>query len=114
MGLLRTILACWMTGSLKELLMKRVAPICKREKYKLEMWFLFIKIERGHTSVALKVSKPIDEGRISANMLVAGRNKVAILNHGSLVVDTAFSIHPWHSCIWNTDHFCMHDTRGKP
>jgi len=37
--------------------------------------------------------------------LVAGRGKLAILDSGSLVINTAFSIHAWDSGIRNTDRF---------
>jgi len=45
--------------------------------------------------------------------LVAGRGKLAVLYSGSLVINTAFSIHAWDGGIGNTDHFSMFESSLK-
>jgi hypothetical protein len=55
----------------------------------------------------LEINKSIDEGGLSASALVAGRSNLSVLNGSSLEVNTAFSIHPWNSGVWNTDRLCV-------
>jgi len=56
--------------------------------------------------MALEINKSIDERGLSASALVAGRAELSVLNGCSLEINMAFSIHPWNSRVWNTDHLC--------
>jgi len=59
--------------------------------------------------MALDISKPLNEGRLSTSVFVAGRAKLATLDSGSLEVNATFSIHAWNSGIRNTDHLAILD-----
>lgn len=113
MGLLRTILARCITGSLKELSTNEVTPPnhARNRRHELKTRDLFLGIDGQRTAVALKVSKSVDVRRLSTSTLVAGRHDGAVNDTDGLEISNVFSIHAWNSGVWNTHRLSALDSR---